>query len=65
MVGQSLSRALADDGMAVDWVRDGTDGQAATATGDYQLVLLDLGLPGIGGLELLSALRHGGVRRPV
>ena len=65
MVGQSLSRALADDGMAVDWVRDGTDGQAATATGDYQLVLLDLGLPGIGGLELLRALRHGGDKTPL
>ena len=65
MVGQSLSRALGDDGHAVDWVRDGRDGQAAIVAGDYGLVLLDLGLPGVGGLELLRSLRERGDATPL
>lgn len=65
MVGQGLSRALADDGMAIDWVRNGMEGRAAIANGDYQLVLLDLGLPGMSGLELLRMLRDAGDDTPL
>jgi DNA-binding response OmpR family regulator len=65
MVGQGLSRALGDDGMAVDWVRDGLEGGDAIASGQYGLVLLDLGLPGKSGLELLRAFRSRGDKTPL
>ena len=51
--------------MAVDWVRNGPDGAEALATGGHALVLLDLGLPGMAGLDLLKGARSGGNRIPV
>ncbi len=64
MLGQSLVRALNDAGMAVDWSRDGNEGQKAIENGNYSLVLLDLGLPGKSGLEILKAMRECGNRTP-
>jgi two-component system OmpR family response regulator len=65
MIGSSLSTALTREGMAVDWVRNGADGAEALATGGHTLVLLDLGLPGHSGLDLLRAARGSGNRIPV
>ncbi len=64
MLGQSLVRALNDAGMDVDWSRDGNEGQKAIENGNYSLVLLDLGLPGKTGLEILKAMRKCGNRTP-
>ncbi len=64
MLGQSLIRALNDAGMMVDWSRDGNEGQAAIESGHYSLVLLDLGLPGKSGLEILKSMRNKGDRTP-
>jgi len=65
MIGSSLSTALSREGMTVDWVRNGVDGAEALATGGHTLVLLDLGLPGQSGLDLLKAARNSGNRIPV
>lgn len=65
MIGRALSRALAREGMAIDWVRNGFDGAEALATGGHALVLLDLGLPGTSGLELLKAARLAGNSIPM
>jgi two-component system, OmpR family, response regulator QseB len=64
MIGKTLQQALHQDGYAVDWVRDGEMGRTALAgSGEaYALVLLDLGLPRKGGLELLKELRRAGNR---
>lgn len=43
MIGQSLMQALTENGLAVDWVRDGVLAQDALAQGGYAAVLLDLG----------------------
>ena len=64
MLGQSLVRALNDAGMTVDWSREGNEGQAAIESGHYSLVLLDLGLPGKSGLEILRCMRKSGDRTP-
>jgi two-component system, OmpR family, response regulator len=64
MLGQSLVRALNDAGMTVDWSRDGNEGHAAIESGHYSLVLLDLGLPGKSGLEILKSMRGSGNRTP-
>lgn len=65
MIGSSLSTALRREGMVVDWVRNGADGAEALATGGHTFVLLDLGLPGQSGLDLLRAARSSGNRIPV
>ncbi len=65
MLGRALVQALDDAGMSVDWVRDGQLGDEAVALGGHGLVLLDLGLPGRSGLEILRSLRTAGDKRPI
>jgi len=65
MVGQSLSRAINDAGMLVDWIRDGVNGLAAIESGRYALILLDLGLPRLPGLEVLKSMRTHGNATPL
>jgi two-component system response regulator QseB len=65
MIGESVRAALRQDGYAVDWVRDGASADAAARNEHYDLVLLDLGLPGKGGLDILRGLRARGEATPV
>jgi two-component system OmpR family response regulator len=65
MVGEGLARALQGSGMSVDWVVNGMDGEEALATGGHALVLLDLGIPGKSGLELLAQQRSSGNHVPI
>ena len=65
MIGNSLAKALRDLGMSVDWVTDGLDGEEALAAGEHELALLNLGLPGKQGLQLLKAIRTAGSRVPI
>ena len=65
MIGNSLAKALRDLGMSVDWITDGLDGEEALAAGEHTLVLLNLGLPGKQGLQLLKAIRTAGSRVPI
>ena len=65
MIGAGLERALRDQAMSVDWVRDGEDGEAALETGEYALVLLDLGLPNLPGMEVLRHARQRGSATPL
>jgi len=57
MIGQAMQTALRQDGYAVDWVRDADTADTALATGGFDLVLLDLGLPGRDGVALLRGVR--------
>ncbi|MBN8979639.1 MAG: response regulator, partial [Rhizobiales bacterium] len=65
MIGEGLSRSLAEEGMSVDWVRDGREIEAALDDGGHAIVLLDLGLPGADGLDLLKRARGRGLVAPV
>lgn len=65
MIGEVVHDALRREGHATDWVRDGVQADTALATTEYDLLLLDLGLPRKGGLEVLRALRARGLRLPV
>jgi DNA-binding response OmpR family regulator len=65
MIGTSLTASLQNDGMAVDWVRDGQSALDVLASQDHGLVLLDLGLAGMSGLDVLAHLRRNNDRRPV
>jgi DNA-binding response OmpR family regulator len=57
MIGAAVRDVLLQDGYVVDWLRDGQRADAALATGQYDLALLDLGLPGKDGLAILRSLR--------
>ncbi|MFN9210808.1 MAG: response regulator transcription factor, partial [Betaproteobacteria bacterium] len=64
MIGASLRNALRQEGHAVDWVRDGRAAQSTLASERFDLLLLDLGLPQVPGLEVLRGLRAAGNTTP-
>jgi two-component system OmpR family response regulator len=57
MIGAAVQGALKDASYAADWIRDGQAALGALACQHYDLVLLDLGLPGKDGLEVLAGIR--------
>lgn len=54
-----LQKGLGENGYVVDIARDGIDGAHMAVHGDYDLVLLDVMLPGIDGFGVLKAIRAG------
>jgi len=65
MIGESIRTALRQDGGAVDWVRDGRSADSTLASEQFDLVLLDLGLPQRDGIEILRAMRSRHDQTPV
>jgi two-component system, OmpR family, response regulator QseB len=65
LLGKAVQAGLQQQGHAVDWVRDGISGENAVLSGDYGAVLLDLGLPRQGGMQLLEKIRRAGFVQPV
>ena len=60
-----LEKALRHGGFAVDCMRDGVDTDHVLLTQNYDLVILDLGLPRMDGLDILRRLRRRGATVPV
>jgi DNA-binding response OmpR family regulator len=60
MIGESIEEGLRHEAYAVDWVRDGRAAEQAMVHLRYDLLLLDLGLPGKQGLDVLRTLRASG-----
>jgi len=65
LLGSGLLSGLQNDGNSVDWVKKGTDALSAITTTPYDAVILDIGLPEMSGLEVLSSARSKGVTTPV
>jgi len=65
MIGEALQGSLRDSAHAVDWVPDAEAAWSALRLQAYDVVLLDLGLPGQDGLLLLRRIRAGGRSEPV
>ena len=65
MIRDSVSSGLRHDGFTVDTVADGSAGMLALKNHAYDLLLLDLGLPRIDGISLLTMLRQQGNLIPV
>ena len=57
MIGDAIQGALKDASYAADWVKDGQTALTTLGCQHYDLVLLDLGLPGKDGLEVLASIR--------
>ncbi len=64
-VAEFVARGLRDQRFAVDVVSDGQTGWEMASTCDYDLVVLDLMLPGLSGLEILKRIRRRGSQVPV
>jgi DNA-binding response OmpR family regulator len=64
-VGQFVKRGLEEQRWGVDLVADGEEGERLAATDGYDLVILDMRLPGKTGLQVLHSLRARGFERPV
>jgi DNA-binding response OmpR family regulator len=65
MIGETVVDVLRAERFAVDWIKDGVSAQAVLRTQAYDLLLLDLALPGKDGLDVLRALRAAKSRLPV
>lgn len=61
----SCERILTSDGHKVDYRCDARDGLEAAIKGNYDIILLDLMMPDLGGLELLDLIRQAGVTSEV
>lgn len=57
MIGEAILAALKDASYAADWVKNGQTALTTLGSQYYDLLLLDLGLPGKDGLEVLSRIR--------
>lgn len=64
-LADELLVSLGRQGYAVDWLADGRDAAFQGACEPYDLIILDLGLPGKPGLEVLQEWRAGGISAPV
>jgi two-component system, OmpR family, copper resistance phosphate regulon response regulator CusR len=64
-IASFLVKGLRAEGYAVEHVTTGAEAIARTAVAEYDLVVLDLMLPDVDGLEVLRALRRGGQTMPV
>ncbi len=65
ILGDGILAGLRQAGMAVDWVRTAEAAAGALDAQAYAVVVLDIGLPGRSGLELLDTRRRGGDRTPI
>jgi two-component system OmpR family response regulator len=60
-----LKRGLEEEGMEVNLAYDGDQGLAAGKGAGYDLIILDIGLPGRDGLEVAAELRASGIKTPL
>ncbi|HDS1735297.1 MULTISPECIES: response regulator transcription factor [Pseudomonas] len=64
-LADELTAALQRQGYAVDWLADGRDAAYQGRSEPYDLIILDLGLPGLPGLDVLAQWRAAGLATPV
>ena len=64
-LGDGLTIGLRQGGFAVDWVRDGNAADLALQSETFDLVVLDLGLPRLSGMDVLSRARSRGQTMPI
>ncbi len=63
--GDYLKQGLSESGFVTELAVNGVDGLHLALTGDFDLLVLDVMLPGLNGWQILEQLRHGGKDMPV
>jgi two-component system response regulator QseB len=58
VLGRALEMGLNQDGLLVDWMRNGSDAFARFTDGVYDALVVDVGLPGMDGFEMLHRIRQ-------
>jgi len=64
-IGRFVRQGLVEAGYEIDWERDGARGLERALSGNHDLLILDVLLPDLNGLELLAKARSAGVNCPV
>jgi DNA-binding response OmpR family regulator len=64
-LGDGLTVGLRQAGFAIDWVKDGAMAARVMETETFDLIVLDLGLPQLSGMEVLKRVRNRGLSLPV
>lgn len=64
-LGDGLTVGLRQAGFAVDWLRDGHSADQALQSESFDLIVLDLGLPRLSGMEVLNRARGRGQTMPI
>ena len=64
-IARSLKEGLEDESYAVDVANDGSEGYRTAAADDYDVIILDIMLPGMNGYEVCRALRNDGNKTPI
>ncbi len=64
-LGDGLTIGLRQAGFAVDWLKDGNSADQALQSETFDFVVLDLGLPRLSGMEVLSRARRRGQHMPI
>lgn len=65
LLGDALKSGLKQEGYTIDWLKDGQSGENALKDNEFDLMVLDIGLPKKSGLEVLKQIRSEGVDIPV
>ncbi|MCG7919413.1 MAG: response regulator transcription factor, partial [Candidatus Thiodiazotropha endolucinida] len=65
MLGDGIKTVMERRGMSIDWVRDGLSAMKSVKSVHYDVLLLDLNIPWLSGLEVLARLRSEGNQIPV
>ena len=64
-IARLLKEGLEDESYAVDVANDGSEGYRTAAADDYDVIILDIMLPGMNGYEVCRALRNDGNKTPI
>jgi two component transcriptional regulator, winged helix family len=64
-IARLLKEGLEDEAYAVDIAHDGSEGYRTAAADDYDVIILDIMLPGMNGYEVCRALRNDGNKTPI
>jgi DNA-binding response OmpR family regulator len=65
LIGTMLRINLENGGYEVDWIADGAEARSPATSGDYDLLILDILLPGRSGMDLVSDVRAAGLGVPI
>ena len=64
-IARLLKEGLEDESYAVDVANDGSEGYRTAVADDYDVIILDIMLPGMNGYEVCRALRNDGNKTPI